>query len=176
MTFWANILWSKNQETHLYEKAISLFSCYAFHYIPSPWYLCCAVNGALPYPQVVWISNTIGITQLTQVATILIWTKVVWITLDFNETLYFTTLCCLCSRCADHVIQESLVCNWLFKLLCYAWNYLNFTTPNNYQLLISKNCKKFLVFLYGFFINRKVSILVNSETITIKVKKSDEKQ
>ena len=136
----------KSRDSSLnYQKAISLFSCYAFHYTPSPWYLCCTVKEVLSCPQVIWISNTIGITQLAQVITILIWTKVVWFTLDFNETLYFTNLCCLCSRCADHVIQESLVCNWLFKFLCYAWNYLRFTTPNNYKLLISKNCKQFLV-------------------------------
>ena len=87
-----------------YQKGISLFSCYAFHYTPSPWYLCCTMKEVLSCPQVIWISNTIGITQLAQVITILVWTKVVWFTLDFNETLYFTTICCLCYRCADHVI------------------------------------------------------------------------
>ena len=42
--------------------------------------------------------------QLTQVITTLGWTKVVWFTRDFNETLNFTNLRCICSQCADRVI------------------------------------------------------------------------
>lgn len=71
---------------------------------------------------ILWISDSIWVTQLTHVTTALLWTKVVWLTGDLNEASYLTNfLWCHC-RATYHVIYKCLVWNWLHKCLFYTWD------------------------------------------------------
>lgn len=76
----------------------------------------------LRYP-ILWISDTVRVTQLTHMATVLLWTKVVWLTGDLSETLYLTNFLWRHCQATYHVMYECLVRNWLHKCLFYTWNY-----------------------------------------------------